>query len=638
MSLKHREFRQRWQDFWLKRQHKEAPPIGLIPKEDPTTLFTGSGMQPLVPYLLGEPHPQGSRLFNIQPCLRAQDIEEVGDNRHTTAFEMVGNWSLGTYFKQEQLRYAFTFLTDDQNGLGLDPNRLYATVFAGNSRFEGEDTDGHKSPLGADNDAIEVWKQLFNEKNISTPIVDVTSKNITQSEINHGRIFLYADNWWSRSGKPDKMPAGEPGGPDSEVFFDFGADLEIHEHSQFKDQICHPNCDCGRFMEIGNSVFMQFSKQTDGSFKELPKKNVDFGGGFERLLAAVNDDPDVFTTDLFTTIIKAIEESTGIIYHEAQFKSTIRIVADHMKAATFLIMAGVFPANKERGYVLRRLLRRALVKMHKLQNKLPHPDVFVSIAKAVLETYSGIYFNPDKDIETIAPVITDEIHRFSKTLEKGLREVQKVNQINAKIAFDLYQTYGFPLEITAELFKEKGQSIDQEEFQTEFNKHKEASRSASAGMFKGGLADQSEQTVRYHTATHLIHQALFDVIGSDIRQEGSNITAERLRFDFFSQKRPEKSDIDEVQKIVDEKIKESIPVQFKMVPKEKALELGAKSFFREKYPEIVKVYYIGSNDLESAYSKEFCGGPHVKNTNEIGKIEIYKFEKIGSNTYRIYAK
>lgn len=592
--LTHIQLREKFANFWQEKKHFEVPPIPLVPQNDPTTLFTGSGMQQLVPYLLGEVHPLGKRLYNIQPCFRSQDIDEVGDNRHTTFFEMMGNWSLGDYFKKEQLSWFWQFLTEV---LGFEKDKLYVTIFAGDE----------KNQLLPDNESIEIWKSLG--------IAD-----------NH--IFKYGPekNWWSRAGVPDNMPAGEPGGPDSEVFFEF-----THiPHDEKYGKTCHPNCDCGRFMEIGNSVFMQF-KKTNKGFEELPNKNVDFGGGLERILAALNNDPDVFKTDIYLPIIKKLESLTDKKYQEEENKKKMRVIADHLKAATLLIKDGVFPSNKERGYFLRRLLRRVTVKMLKLKGSTIQASDLNSPIESIVNIYEGIYFEK-KDFEKIIPVVEEEINRFNKTLNNGLRVLEKIEKPTGKDVFDLYQSYGFPKELTEELLKEKGLSFDKKEFEKEFEKHRELSRTSSAGMFKGGLADHSSQTIKYHTATHLLHQALFDVLGDGIRQEGSHITGERLRFDFYSPKKPIPEEIKKVEEIINQKIKESLPVLFKIIPKEEAYKIGAKSFFREKYPDMVKVYFIGD------YSKEFCGGPHVKNTKEIEKIEIFKFEKIGSNLYRVYAK
>ncbi len=600
MSLTHAKLRQLFADYWEERDHKFIPPAPLVLKEDPTTLFTSSGMQPLVNYLAGETHPQGKKLYNIQPCIRTQDIEEVGDNRHMTFFEMMGNWSLGEYFKERQLFWIFEFYT---KVVQLPLEKLYISVFEGNLE------------VPRDEESTKIWKQLGVPEN---------------------HIFYYGvdKNWWSRSGRPDKMPAGEIGGPDSEVFYEF----TNTPHDPKYGKTCHPNCDCGRFLEIGNSVFMQYRKSPDGKLEELPNKNVDFGGGFERLLAAINNDPDIFKADVFAEIIGTVHDVTGKEYEENQ--SQMRIIADHIKAAVFLIKDGVYPSNKEHGYVLRRLLRRAAIKLKFLQGSYDVKS-FSLIAQSILNTYRDLYFGGENDEVAITTVIEDEINKFSRVLHNGIKEINKIlfsgEKITGKVAFDLYQSDGVPLEIIEDIVRALGQTINHEEFEEEFEKHKELSRTASAGMFKGGLADHNEQTIRYHTATHLLHQTLFDVLGNEVRQEGSNITAERLRFDFSSPKKPEQEEIQKVETIINEKIVQSLPVNFQILSREEAFRVGARSFFKEKYPEMVKVYYIGDS-LENAYSKEFCGGPHVTNTAQIGRISIYKLEKIGSNLYRIYAK
>lgn len=601
MGIDHKEFRKLFGDHMKSKGHVEVPSIPLVPKDDPTTLFTGSGMQQLVPYLLGEVHPLGTRLFDFQRCLRSQDIDEIGDNRHILLFEMVGNWSLGDYFKKEQLQWIFQFLV---NQLHLDPHKLYVTAFKGQ--------DG----LPQDEESIAIWKEEFAKVGIQADIG------------NHIYLYDATKNWWSRAGVPSNMPAGEPGGPDSEIFYEF---THVKHDLKF-GETCHPNCDCGRYLEICNSVFMQYKKNADGTFSLLPKQNVDFGGGLERFIMAMENDPDIFATSLFSPIIKEIENITHLSYSDENNRPPMRIIADHLKASVFLIKDGVLPSNKEQGYVLRRLLRRLTVKLRKLLGKLPSPDEVAAVSGKVLELYEGVYFDPAKDIQLIKPIITDEIRKFNMSLEKGIKQIEKIPTIDGKIAFDLYQSYGFPLEVTEELYREKGQQIDKVQFMAEFNKHKDLSRSASAGKFKGGLADQSEQTLKYHTTTHLLHQALFDVLGSDIRQEGSNITSERLRFDFYCLHKPTDEQIQRVIALVNEKIMAKLPVEFKIMPKKEAELLGAKSFFREKYPDMVKVYFVGD------YSKEFCGGPHVKNTGEIGQFTLMKFEKIGNNMYRVYGK
>lgn len=597
MTMTHLQLRKLFAEFWESHGHKEVPPIPLIPQNDPTTLFTGSGMQQLVPYLLGEPHPLGKKLYNIQPCIRVQDIEEVGDNRHDTFFEMMGNWSLGTYFKEEQLSWFWEFLTKK---LELPQEKLYVSVFEGNK------------DIPPDEESFSIWKKL----------------GLLESRIHK---YNAKKNWWSRAGVPESMPAGEPGGPDSEVFYEFAQ--VPHDPKYGKE--CHPNCDCGRFLEIGNSVFMQYKKNQDGSFSELPAKNVDFGGGLERILSAVNNEPDMFKTDIFLPIIQTIEETSNKSYNDSNNKSVMRVIADHLKASTFLLANGVLPSNKEHGYILRRLLRRAATKAFFIDKNKLNREFFRSLVNSVIKIYPNYLKHIDsKNIENM---VSQEIGKFRATIERGIIQVDKI-KIGENLgltAFNLAQSYGFPLEITTELLKERGIELtqfDMRQFEESRRSHIDLSRTASAGKFKGGLADHSEQTLKYHTATHLLHQALFDVLGSDVRQEGSNITVERLRFDFYSGKKPTEEEIKKVQSIINDKIKASLPVSFKIIPKEEALTLGARSFFREKYPDMVKVYFVGN------YSKEFCGGPHVQNTKEIGNIEIYKFEKIGSNLYRVYAR
>lgn len=547
------EIRQKYLKFFEGQGHKIIPAAPLVLPDDPTTLFTSSGMQPLVPYLLGQPHPEGKRLVDSQPCFRAQDIDEVGDNRHTTFFEMLGNWSLGDYFKSEQLAWFWEWLT---KGLGLAKDRLAVTVFEGN-----ED-------VPRDEESARIWKKLGVPKQ---------------------RIFYYpaTKNWWSRSGIPEQMPPGEPGGPDSEVFYDFGT-----PHDPRFGLECHPNCDCGRWLEIGNSVFMQYQKQADGSLQELAQKNVDFGGGLERLTAATNDQPDIFKTDVFMEMRNKLENDLGD-------GPELRVVLDHMRAAEMMIEAGVIPGNKEQGYVLRRLIRRAT-----LQAKLVNVDLRQKIDNTV---------------------IAEEIGKFKQSLDKGLKLVGKISP------FDLWQSYGFPPEITAELLKQRGADFDEEVFKREFKQHQERSKTASAGRFKGGLADQSEAVTKLHTATHLLHAALRQTLGNHVRQEGSNITAERLRFDFAYDEDITQTQIKAVEKLINDKIGENLPVRQTFEDKDKALASGALAWFREKYPDRVSVYTMGD------FSRELCGGPHVASTGAIGSVKIDKVQAIGRGRKRIYA-
>ena len=623
--MKASEVREKYIRFFVgsPRNHREIPPAPLVLEDDPTTLFTSSGMQPLVPYLMGERHPKGLRLVNSQPALRAHglasdDTEEVGDNRHTTFFEMLGNWSLGDYFKKEQLQWFFEFLRDKKKGLGLEPEKLFILVFEGNEF------------VGKDEESVGIWKDIFKKAGVSNQEKE--------------RIFSYPaeKNWWSMTGSPGQMQVGHIGGPDTEVFYDFGSDLKLHEKSVYKNDFCHPNCECGRFLEIGNSVFIQYKKVGEGKFEELPQKNVDFGGGLERLTAAVNGNPDVFATDLFAEEIKAIEKVTGESYNDTGNKVLMRIISDHIKSATFLIDAGVHPSNKEKGYVLRKFLRRAAIKMRKLKGSF-EPGDFTQISQSVVKTYDGLYLNLKKT-EEIAQVISEEIGKFAKTLEKGIKIIDKIDKIDAKKAFDFYQSYGFPLEITKEIFSEKGQEIDFGEYKKEFEKHQELSRTTSAGVFKGGLADHSSQVIKLHTATHLLLASLRKVLGEHVVQKGQNITKDRSRFDFPNPEKLTDKQLKKVEDLINSVIDEKLPVNFEILPKDDALKTGAIHAFNEKYADTVKVYTIGPSTLLRRaqdrsgfpFSREFCGGPHVKNTSEIGRVRIGKQEKIGSGLIRLY--
>lgn len=598
--------------FLQQRGHVVIPSASLVPEGDATTLFTSSGMQPMMPYLLGEKHPLGTRLVDSQKCFRSQDIDEVGDLRHTTFFEMLGNWSLGDYFKKEQLEFIFTFLTDKKDGLGIDPSKLFVTVFEGGSG------------VPKDDDAVDIWKTLFSSVGISA--------------VEGERIFPYPakKNWWSRAGVPENMPEGEPGGPDSEVFYDFGGELQFHEKSPWKEEICHVNCDCGRFLEIGNSVFMTYLKQADGSLKELAQKNIDFGGGLTRLEAVLNNDPDMFNISVLRPVIEKIEDISGKSYSDSDNKASMRVIADHLTAATFLIKDGVLPGNKAQGYVLRRLLRRAAVKLNFLTSSRESLKQLSHLAKIVTDAYVGVYFDNQSDHSNIHDVISTEISKFGQSLDKGMRELQKNTQVDGKMAFDLYQNYGFPLEITTEILAQMGRTVDVEQFKTEFEKHKDLSRTSSAGMFKGGLADHSATVTAYHTTTHLLHAALRKILGDHVQQKGSNITSERLRFDFSHTEKLSDLEIQSIEELINKKISENLPVIRTEMPKEEALKQGAMAFFGQKYPDIVTVYSVGDN--ENIFSKELCGGPHVTNTKELAKIKIVKQESLGAGTRRLYVQ
>jgi len=615
------DVRRKFLDYYKARGHAVIPSAPIIPLNDPSTLFTSSGMQPLVPYLLGEHHPAGVRLVDSQKSFRSQDIEEVGDNRHTTFFEMLGNWSLGDYFKKEQLLWIFEFLTRE---LHLDPKRLYVSVFEGNDS------------VSKDSESIQIWTTLFKSVGIEAKVGE--------------RIFTYPakKNWWSRSGEPEKMPPGEPGGPDSEVFFDFGISLGLHEKSVFAKEVCHPNCDCGRFMEIANSVFMQYQKMEDGSLKELSQQNVDFGGGLERMAAATNDDPDVFKTDLFSPIIAAIETYAGKTYGvDIRETQSMRVIADHLKAATFMICEGLYPSNKQQGYILRRLIRRAVVKMHQLGGSGNKSELGMRVFHAVGKIYDETYFAPlSPEFIEKSHILEEEIVRFEKVLKVGLIELKKHEDITGTVAFDLLQSYGFPWELTYELALEKGQQVDKDEFQKEFKKHQDLSRSAASGMFKGGLADHSEATTKLHTAHHILLASLQKIVDPSIKQRGSNITAERLRIDVSFARKFTSEELKNVEDLVNKLISENCAITRVEMHKDIAEKLGAQMEFGAKYPDKVSVYFVnlakGTDAInakpEDYFSAEFCGGPHVSFTGTLGHFTIQKEEASSAGVRRIYAK
>ncbi|MEY4747398.1 MAG: Alanine--tRNA ligase [Candidatus Parcubacteria bacterium] len=622
------EIRSKYLDFFKARGHTVIPSASLVPQNDPTTLFTGSGMQPLITYLLGAPHPKGSRLADSQKSFRAEDIEEVGDNRHTTFFEMLGNWSLGDYFKKEQLPWFFQFLTEE---VGLDPKNLYVTAFIGDE----------KNNVPRDTESAQIWQDLFTDKGIEAKIVEIGSEaDGYRLGMREGRIFYYdaKKNWWSRSGVPENMPAGEPGGPDSEVFYDFGTPHDLRFGAE-----CHPNCDCGRFLEIGNSVFMQYLKKEDGSFALLPKQNVDFGGGLERIAMAARGDGDMFGIDAFADLIALLGHFSGKEYDDSRYKRSFRIVADHMRAATFMLGDGVRPSNTERGYVLRRLIRRASQHAQKLgiSAEKREDSMLVRCAVVAIEKYKQAY--PELSSEEAYELIRNEIWKeevqFARTLEKGMKEFEKIastGRVEAREAYVLFTTYGFPFEMTAELAKERGTSVDEAGFRELMKKHQDMSRSGSEQKFKGGLADASEKTTRLHTAHHLLLKALQIVLGPHVKQRGSNITQERLRIDFSHGEKMTKEQVAEVERIVNEKIQEGIPVIRTEMAKDEAEKLGAEREFGAKYPDRVTVYSVGP--LASAFSIEFCGGPHVQNTSQLqGTFKIQKEEAVAAGVRRIKA-
>lgn len=618
------EIRKKYLEFYAKKQHAITLRASLVPQNDPTTLFTGSGMQPLLPYLLGEEHPDGVRLVNSQTCLRAQDIEEVGDNRHTTFFEMLGNWSLGDYFKEQQIRWFFEFLTDV---VGLNPEKIYVTCFIGDE----------KHGIPRDDEAAYIWQKVFKEKGIEAKIAEIGSqedgdrRGIKEGE----RIFFYDDgeNWWSRGGGLDKTPVGDPCGPDSEVFYDFGE--QNHDVTFGK---AHPASDSGRFMEIGNQVFMQY-KRTENGFEPLEKKNVDFGGGLERIAAAKLNSPDVFKISLLAPLIEKIEELSGKNYESNA--ASMRVIADHLRAATFLAVDGVEPSNKEQGYVSRRLLRRAIRFALELGIE---QDFMQEIVPIIADIYHEDYPEVAKNREKVIEVLIKEEKIFRQTLRKGLNQLQKLSDdgLTGEEIFKLYDTYGFPVELSKEeAFKrdiEVAENAD-EVFAHLMKEQRQRSQTASKGTFKGGLADHSNETVKLHTATHLMYQALKDVLGSHVVQRGSNITPERLRFDFSYPEKVTREKLDEIEKIVNEKIEKNLPVSWKEENTEEALKNGASGAFGDKYGETVKVYTIGNK--EKPFSREICGGPHVEHTGVLAeggkKFKIKKEEASSAGVRRIKA-
>ena len=597
------------------RNHKEIKPAPLVLEDDPTTLFTSAGMQPLVPYLLGRKHPKGKRLTDSQPAVRLGDIEEVGDNRHNTFFEMLGNWSLGDYFKEEQLPWVWDYFTTE---LKLNPKRLYVTVYKGEEEFG----------VARDGESVTIWKEIFKKAGIDAKDVN----NVEENGMQGGRIFYYSDNWWSMTGSPKQMNVGHIGGPDSEVFYEF---VDV-KHEPKYGKVCHPNDDCGRFLEIGNSVFIQYKKVSDKKLEELPQKNVDFGGGLERITAAVNNDPDIFKTDFFEGIIKEVEEKYDVTFGKSEDTDrSLRIIADHSRAATALISSGIVPSNKLHGYILRRLIRRLLLHLYSVS-----PNKSISVPIVDLGKF-GVPMDL-KTVKEVELILTGETEKFARVMKRGVKILESIakseKEVTGEVAFNLYQSYGFPLELTLEFLERNGLKFtqqDRKDFEKEFEKHKDLSRTTSAGVFKGGLADHSPEVVRLHTATHLLLASLRKVLGEHVVQKGQNITKDRSRFDFPNPEKLTDAQFKSVENMINDIIRKDLPVNFKVMSKDDALKTGAIHAFNEKYADTVKVYYVGE-DFNSAFSKEFCGGPHVSSTSLIGRVRIKKQEKIGAGLVRIY--
>ncbi len=651
------EIRRKFLEFQEARGHKVIKPAPLVLEGDPTTLFTGSGMQPLLPYLLGEEHPEGKRLTDAQPSMRLQDIEDVGDPRHTTVFEMLGNWSLGDYFKKEQIRGFFEFLT---KVVGLDPEKIYVTCFIGNEKFG----------IPKDTESAEIWQEVFKEAGIEAKIAEIGSaaegdkRGIKPGE----RIFFYDDheNWWSRGGGCEETPIGDPCGPDSEVFYDFGEDKQdVEKYGQ-----AHPASDGARFMEIGNQVFMQYRRLEDGSFEELKQKNVDFGGGLERITAAAIGSFDVFKISLMRPIIEKLEEISGKKYDNNT--DEMRVIADHIRGAYLLAAEGLVPSNKTQGYAMRRLVRRAILRALDLGIS---DNFLAEVVPVVAENYKDL---PDEILthrDNALEVLLKEENAFRRTLNKGLKELHRMTSTshsgsrpsgpspradgaNSRAAalrntpnqdieviltgqdlFKLQDTYGFPLELSVEECFREGIRLSENyraEFEEALKEQRERSQSASKGMFKGGLADHGEQTVKYHTATHLMLAALQKLVSPDIVQKGSNITPERVRFDFNLDHKMTPEEISKVENQVNEWIEADLPVVHDEYDKKYAKNtLKAHGQFWEKYPEKLTVYTIG--DFENPVSREVCGGPHVEHTGVIGHFRIVKESSSSAGVRRIKA-
>ena len=620
------EIRKAYLEFCQKNGHKIIKRASLILKDDPTTLFTGSGMQPLLPYLLGKKHPDGVRLTDSQTCLRAQDIDDVGDNRHTTFFEMLGNWSLGDYFKEQQIRQFFEFLTDV---VGLDPSKIYVSCFIGNKKYN----------IPRDDESAKIWQKVFAEKGIDAKIVELdTAENGDKLGLQGGRIFFYNDkeNWWSRGGGLESTPIGDPCGPDSEVFYDFG---EENHDASFGE--AHPASDSGRFMEIGNQVFMQYRRLEDGSFEPLEHKNVDFGGGLERIAAAKIDNPDVFQISLMKPIIEKIEEISGKKYDENT--ASMRVIADHLRSAAFLAVDGCTPSNKEQGYVMRKFIRRAMAKAFDLGIE----DNFVEqIIPVIVDIYASDYQEVAEKGDEIVAVMVKEEKAFRRTLRKGLRELEKFSKdgLTGVELFQLYDTFGFPLELSTEEAIRRNVSLSenwQEEFNAKMKEQRERSQTASKGKFKGGLEGQTLEHRKLHTATHLMNAALHNMFEGQIAQKGSNINTERLRFDFTFDRKLTDEEKKQIEDTVNEQISKGLDVSWAEYPTDYALnELKAIGVFGDKYGETVKVYTMKAEG-EKPFSIEICGGPHVDNTRELAeggkKFKIVKEQSSSAGVRRIKA-
>ena len=642
------EIRKAYLDFFAKNGHKVIPRARIVPDNDPTTLFTGSGMQPMIPYLLGEKHPEGKQLANSQVCIRAQDIDEVGDESHTTCFEMLGNWSLGDYFKTEQIQWIAEFLFDI---VGLDPNRIYVSCYIGNEKYG----------IPRDEQAIGLWKKEFKKRGVEAKVVEIGSaENGDKVGMQDGRIFLYdgKENWWSRNGDEDGTLVGDPCGPDSEMFFDFG---EQH-HDEARWGKPHPASDSPRFFEIGNNVFMGYKKVADDKFEPLAAPNIDHGSGLERIAAASIDSPDVYRISLLRPIIQMLEKISGKDYES--HTNAMRVIADHLRGATFLAVDGVKPSNKEQGYVMRRLVRRAVRFAFEL-------GIEQNFLEEIVPVITDLYHNDFPDVaekrQEVIDVLMREEKAFRQTLRKGLKFLLKtgkehdgVRVISGEEVFTAYDTYGYPPELTQEIIAivppvteedlEKSNKLStvrladnwRERFDAKMKEQRERSQTATKGTFKGGLGGQTLQHKKYHTATHLMYQALRDVLGDHVIQNGSNITEERLRFDFSHPEKMNPEQIKQVEDIVNEQIGKDLKISFKEYPTKVAREeKGALGQFGDRYGDTVKVYEMIADDEDKPFSFEICGGPHVDHTLQLSedgkKFKIIKEESSAAGIRRIKA-
>jgi alanyl-tRNA synthetase len=617
LKLTPNELRKSYLDFMAQYGATIVPSSSLLPENDPTTLFNGSGMQPMIPYLLGEKHPMGNHIANVQKCVRTIDIDDVGDTSHLTFFEMIGRWEFGgnvETFKRDQIVPMWNWQIKT---LGLNPQHLYVSVYQGNKAFN----------FDRDEDAIAIWSELFRSVGID-PVVE--AEPWTYGASRGGRIFVYdeKENWWSRAGVPERMPVGEPGGPDSEMFFDFDPNGDAKDH---------PATDTPRFLEIGNNVFMAY-KKTDNGFVPLEKPNIDYGGGLERIAAAVNGNSDIYRTAFFTHTMQKLSELSGTTY-EAQTKE-FRIILDHTRAATFLINDGAVPSNVDAGYITRRIMRRAIRVARKIGLTKPFMDQLSAIYIDEATAYPDLVKNKDSVLATIKA----EEELFQRTLQKGEAEMERYlerhNAITGEDAFYFYETFGFPLELTEEFLQEKGKKLENPEaFAVAAKNHADKSRTAAAGKFQGGLADHSHVTTSLHSAAHLMLAGLRQILGDHVHQRGSNITAERIRFDFSHDQKMTPEQIQAVEVYVNEAIAANAAITVSDMDKEEAKKQGIEGSFWEKYPDIVKIYTM-QDDSGKIWSQELCGGPHIERTGqltEFGTFKIAKEESSSSGVRRVKA-